>query len=243
MVDDNQAIKHGTTKDSLLTTLTPYNLTKFILILSCVTFFVLHSFGEIEKFFSNMTSVSTRTVTDLEIRMPTIVVCLKEPFKIGRYPETMDEYRNYTYSFGEVFARVHPGESEGLEVTDIATFWYGMCFVLKVPETWHAELTFTFNTGFTPMNMYYVDKGQELCIIYGLHFCNVYIEKVVLARNTYETQVRVRKRVRTPGYGVFPFMINIILKISKCTGHASLMKATINMTASRITSMIDCGRS
>ena len=87
--------------------------------------------------------------------------------------------------------------------------------------------------------MFYVDKGQELCIIYGLHFCNVYIEKVVLARNTYETQVRVKKRVRSPGYGVFLFMINIILKISKCTGHASLTKATINMTASRITSIID----
>lgn len=75
--------------------------------------------------------------------------------------------------------------------------------MLKIPETWHGELTLTFNTGFIPMNMYYVDKGQELCIIYGLHFCNVYIEKVVLASNTFETQVRAMKRVRAPGYTYF----------------------------------------
>ena len=151
-----------------------------------------------EKFFSNMTSISIRTVTDLKIRKPTIVVCLKEPFKIAKYPKTMEEYYNLTYSFTEVFADVHPGPSEGLEVKDIATFWYGMCFVLEVPDTWEAELTLTFNTG-KKVNVYYVDKGQELCIIYGSHFCNVYIQKVVLTSNTFETQVRVQKRVRTPG--------------------------------------------
>ena len=213
MVVENQVSEHGITKDNFLTkTLTPYNITKCILMLSCVIFFVMQSFGEMEKFFSNMTSVSTRTVTDLKIRKPTIVVCLKEPFKIGKYPQTMDEYRKLTYSFGEIFAKVHPGESEGLKVTDIATYWYGMCFVLEVPDTWDAELTLTFNTGFVPMNMYYVDKGQELCIIYGLHFCNVYIKKVVLASNQFETQVRVRKRVRSPGYGVFVLKMNINLK-------------------------------
>ena len=151
-----------------------------------------------EKFFSNMTSISIRTATDLKIRKPTIVVCLKEPFKIAKYPKTMEEYYNLTYSFTEVFADVHPSHSEGLEVTDIATFWYGMCFVLEVPDTWEAELTLTFNTG-KKVNVYYVDKGRELCIIYGSHFCNVYIQKVVLTSNTFETQVRVQKRVRTPG--------------------------------------------
>ena len=192
MVDEDQSSKYGTK-------LTLYNLATFILTLSCVIFFVLQSSGEMEKFLSDMTSVSTRTLSYSRIRNPTIVVCLKEPFKTGRYPETLDEYRNQTYSFGEVFAGVHPGDSEGLRVVPTATFWYGMCFVLKVPETWHKELTLTFNTGFIPMNMYYVDTGQELCIIFGMHFCNVFIHKVVLASNTFETHVRVRKRVRTPG--------------------------------------------
>ena len=192
MVDEEQPSKYGTK-------ITLFNLATFIVTLSCVIFFVLQSSGEMEKFFSDMTSVSTRTLPYSKIRNPTIVVCLKEPFKTGNYPETMDEYRNQTYSFGEVFAGVHPGDSEGLWVVPTATFWYGMCFVLKVPETWHKELTLTFNTGFIPMNMYYVDTGQELCIIFGMHFCNVFIHKVVLASNTFETHVRVRKRVRTPG--------------------------------------------
>ena len=192
MVDEDQSSKYGTK-------ITLFNLATFIVTLSCVIFFVLQSSGEMEKFFSDMTSVSTRTLPYSKIRNPTIVVCLKEPFKTGNYPETMDEYRNQTYSFGEVFAGVHPGDSEGLRVVPTATFWYGMCFVMKVPETWHSELTLTFNTGLIPMNMYYVDKGQELCIIFGMHFCNVFIKKVMLASNTFETHVRVRKRVRTPG--------------------------------------------
>ena len=191
-MDGNQSSKYATK-------MTLYNLAILILTLSCVIFFVLQSSGELEKFLSDMTSVSIRTLPYPKTRTPTIVVCLKEPFKTGRYPETMDEYRNQTYSFGEVFARVHPGDSEGLRVVPIATFWYGICFVLKVPETWRDELTLTFNTGFIPMNMYYVDTGQELCIIFGLHFCNVFIQKVVLASNTFETHVRVRKRVRAPG--------------------------------------------
>ena len=114
MEENNQPKKLRTT-DSLLATLTPYNLIRLILTLLCVILFVLQSFGEMEKFFSNMTSVSIRTEEDLKVPKPTIVVCLKEPFKMGRYPETMEEYRNLTYSFGEVFARVRPGESEGLK--------------------------------------------------------------------------------------------------------------------------------
>ena len=57
----------------------------------------------------------------------------------------MEEYYNLTYSFEEVFANLYPGEEEGLEITVAATFWYGRCFVLRIPDAWDAELTMTFN--------------------------------------------------------------------------------------------------
>ena len=60
-----------------------YLCIKYGLTSICAILFILHSYKEIGKFFSNMTSISIQTVTqvvDIEYN-PQIVVCLKEPFK------------------------------------------------------------------------------------------------------------------------------------------------------------------
>ena len=48
--------------------------------------------------------MSTRFVTDVEMRWPKIVICLDEPFKTDKFPMTMEEYLNTTYSLDEVFS-------------------------------------------------------------------------------------------------------------------------------------------
>ena len=59
-----------------------YVFIKYLLTSVSVILFILHSYKEIGKFFSNMTSISIQTVTEnVDIQFPQVVVCLKEPFK------------------------------------------------------------------------------------------------------------------------------------------------------------------
>ena len=70
----------------------------------CLICFVLQSHKEIEKFLTNMTSVSTQLKSGEEenIRLPRFAVCANEPFKSDKFPETLDEFLNLTYSKNEL---------------------------------------------------------------------------------------------------------------------------------------------
>ena len=65
-----------------------YNIARIILSLTCVIFFVLQSYQEMDKYFSDMKSVSTKTMKDVAVPIPNIIVCLDEPFKTYKYPST-----------------------------------------------------------------------------------------------------------------------------------------------------------
>ena len=113
----------------------------------CAILFILHSYKEIGKFFSNMTSISIQTVTQVvDIQFPQIVVCLKEPFKGPKFSESLEEFQEMTYSYDEIFGGLHPNASQGMKVTEIATFVYGRCFVFEMPKNWKEGVRIGFNT-------------------------------------------------------------------------------------------------
>ena len=147
-----------------------YLLPKVSIMATCFLLFTLQSYREVDKYFSGMTSTAVRTETNPNLPFPTIVICLKDPFKRHKYPVTLEEYRNLTYSLGEIIDTDNtiPNISHGLVVEAIATHFNGMCFVLRAPEDWtYPEYVFIALKTNKTLHVYFVDKGQELCILYG----------------------------------------------------------------------------
>ena len=165
-----------------------------MLSLVCVIFFVLQSYQQMHKFFSNMTSVSTRTMKDEAVRIPNIIVCLEEPYKTNKYPKSLEDFYNITYSADEVFYKL----SDDLKVMSIAT-WEGMCFLMKRrngSDNTRFFLTFKMTKH---IKVYYVDKGQELCLKYGLVNCDVQIEAILSKGHGNDIAVSAKKILRVPG--------------------------------------------
>ena len=174
--------------------LSTYNIARIVLTLTCVIFFVLQSYQETDKYFSNMTSVSTKSVKNANVRFPTIIVCLKDPFKIKRYPKSLEEFRDITYTADEVFYNV----PNSYKIKSIATIWQGMCFLLERTKGSDPVLYMTFKIT-QDLKMYYVDKGKELCLIYGLAFCDVQIEETLANAHGNDIAVSAKKFIRVPG--------------------------------------------
>ena len=96
----------------------------------CAILFILHSYKEIGKFFSNMTSISIQTVTHVDdIQWPQIVVCLKEPFKGNKSSDTLEEFREMTYSYDEIFGDLHPNVSQASLLTE-RLHWMSVTYCL-----------------------------------------------------------------------------------------------------------------
>ena len=145
-----------------------------------------------------MTSISIQGVTRVvDIQIPQIVVCLKEPFKGTKFSQSLEEFREMTYSYGEIFGGLHPNGSRGMKVKEIATFVYGRCFVFEMPENWKEGALIGFNTT-KQVKVYLVDKGQELCVVNSLVWCDVQIEAIVLREFFHESKTKVKKIIREP---------------------------------------------
>ena len=137
---------------------------------TCCLLFVLHSYQELDKYFAGMTSMAMRTETDPNLPFPTIVICLQDPYKKDKYPATSEEYRNLTYSLDEIIDtnKTIPNIRQGLIAEEMATYFSGRCFILKIPENYtfpdYVSIALKMNK---ILHVYFVDKGQELCILYG----------------------------------------------------------------------------
>ena len=172
------------------------NFARVMVTLTCLIFFVLQSNKEIDKFFSNMTSVSTHYMSGIEadIRLPHIVICAAEPFKSDKFPETLDEYSNMTYSKDEIISNLWPEETDDgtrIKVTEIATISHGRCLVLEIPSWFFIGLNLT-----QEVMVYFVDHGQELCIISGTINCDVPIQSMVLNKFYHDAKIAANKIVR-----------------------------------------------
>lgn len=147
-----------------------YLLRKVSIMVTCCLLFIWQSYQEVDKYFRGITSIATRTERNDNLQFPSIVICLKDPFKMDTYAVTLEEYRNWTYSLEEIIDldSTMPNRSQGLVVEEIATYYEGMCFVVMPPRnrTYPENIFIGLKTN-NPLNVYFVDKGQELCILYG----------------------------------------------------------------------------
>ena len=184
-----------------------YLLLKVSIMVTCFLLFTLHSYQEVDKYFGGMTSVAMRTETNQNLPFPTIVICLKRPFKREKYAVTSEEYHNLTYSLEEIIDidNSSPNISQGLEAEEMATFFDGMCFVLKFPEDWsYPKWVFIALKTDKSLLVYFVDKGQEICILYGSQ-CgkNVRTGRFVVEQMTDKgaiiARLKVEKRVQPDG--------------------------------------------
>ena len=133
---------------------------------------------------------------DVAVPIPNIIVCLDEPFKTYKYPRSLQEFYDITYTADEVFKHV----PKNFKITSIATIWQGMCFLLKRTERSSTEIYMTFKRRMTQdIKLYYVDKGKELCLIYGLAFCDVQIEETLANAHGNDIAVSAKKFIRVPG--------------------------------------------
>ena len=149
-----------------------YFLLKIAIITTCSLLFILQCYQEVEKYINGIESLASSVEHSDKLQFPTVVICLKEPFKMDRYALTQDEYRNWTYPLAEIIDtdRSIPNANHGLSVKEIATHYEGKCFVLQPPK----NLTYPhyFFIGLKTnksLDVYFIDKGQEPCIIYGSH--------------------------------------------------------------------------
>ena len=178
--------------------LSQYNIVRIIVTSACLIFFVLHSKQEIEKYFSNVTSFSTTIMTDKEValRFPRIVICVADnPYKSDKFPETLEEYTNLTYSRDEVIGTIM-GSTNTSHVTELATYRYGRCYVLEISPNEEIE---SHLIGFKikkNLMVFFIDYGQELCIIYSVLHCDVLLHNVLLDKYWHGVKIRSKKTIR-----------------------------------------------
>ena len=185
----------------------PYLLLKCSVMVTCCLLFILQSYQELGKLYKNMTSVAIQTETNEKLRYPTIVICLEDPFKREKYPATLDEFRNITYSLGEIvdIDTTSPNISQGLVMNEVATYFHGMCFVFKLPEDWlYPEWAFIGLKTNKTLHVYFVDKDQELCIIYSSQCRKDVRNRKFVFQNTGNTgmvlaRLKAEKRVKSDG--------------------------------------------
>ena len=165
----------------------------------CLICFVLQSHKEIEKFLTNMTSVSTQLKSgkDENIRLPRFAVCADEPFKSDKFPENLDEYLNLTYSKNELLGAMSydkiddvANDLDQFKVTEVATIYYGRCYIVEIDDP------VVFVGLKIEATLYFIDQGQELCVINSILGCDVQIESVDLHKFHYDIRIEANKIVK-----------------------------------------------
>ena len=175
-----------------------FNTARIAVTFVCLICFALQSQREIKKFLSNMTSVSIRYMSGKEanIRLPRFAICADVPFKSVKFPETVEEYLELTYSQNELISDYQiDGQSielDNVNVTEVATMYYGRCYIVENP---HPVVIVGLNIT-SPANLYFIDHGQELCIINSVQYCDVAIQSVVLKHFLHDIKVGAEKMVK-----------------------------------------------
>ena len=174
------------------TFLSKLNIARMAVTLMCLICFALQSQREIIKFLSNKASVSIQYMSGKEanIRLPRFAICADVPFKSDKFPETLEEYTNLTYSQEELISVIW-GE-KNYNVTEVATIFYGRCYIVEHPE----PVVIVGLNVTSQAILYFIDHGQELCIINSIQYCDVAIQSVVLKYYLYDIKVEAEKMVK-----------------------------------------------
>ena len=116
--------------------------------------------------------------------------------KPGRPPaRTLEMYNASTYSLTEILYESMLGV--GVNVTEIATLYYGRCVLVEPPnEASDYYRTDLYMSTKEQIVLHFVDKGQELCIIYGN--CDSFISTATLSNNgaiLSKVRIKVKKKI------------------------------------------------
>ena len=183
----------------MLSYISPHSAARIMVTALCLICFILQSHKEIEKFLTNMTSVSTQLKSGKEenIRLPRLAVCADEPFKSDKHPVTLDEYLNLTYSKNEILGAMSydtidmvKNGLDKLKVTEVATVYYGRCYIVEIDEP------VVFVGLKTEATLYFIDQGQELCVINSILGCDVQIDSVDLHTFLMDIRIEAKKIVK-----------------------------------------------
>ena len=171
-----------------------YKALKVVLVLGFASIFTFQAYKEIYKYYKQITSVTIRTEdshSSQDEEHPDIVICMKKPFKLGTPARTLEEYNASTYSLDEILDLSPEYLISDLNVTEIATWYYGRCALMKAPKDASNEYTIevTLNTQ-QEVVLHFIDKGQELCMIYGR--CDEFVSTATLRSNVSVVIVRVK---------------------------------------------------
>ena len=82
-----------------------YKALKVVLVLGFASIFTFQAYKEIYKYYKQITSVTIRTEDSHSSQgeeHPDIVICMKNPFKLGTPARTLEEYNASTYSLDEI---------------------------------------------------------------------------------------------------------------------------------------------
>ena len=169
-----------------------YKGLKVALILGFGSIFMIQACAEIRKYFKEVTSVTIRTEDSQSIQdeqHPGIVICMKKPFKHGTPVRTLEEYKESTYSVDEIIDKgsLHAD----LNVTEIATWYSGRCALLRAPGDAPNDYNIeAFLNTTEEVVLHFIDKGQELCMIYGR--CDEFVSTATVRSNVSIVIVRVK---------------------------------------------------
>ena len=172
-------------------------IARFVILIGYLVPVIYQTTGEFKNYGSNLASTATWTEEDANPNYPTVVVCLKRPFKTKSFALTAQEFENATYTFDEVFYPQTLSPSNKIVVTTLFTRYLGRCFSLAIDPSVTHETFVSFKLR-DPRNteVFMVSKHQEVCVLFGL--CNTYYPLVRPARELSEIWLSVHKKIGKP---------------------------------------------
>ena len=101
-------------------------------------------------------------------------------------------YRKFPDCFIQLVPKVAnvTNDLDQFKVTEVATVYYGRCYIVEIDEP------VVFMGLKIEATLYFIDRGQELCVINSILGCDVQIQSVVLHKFHYDIRVEANKIVK-----------------------------------------------
>lgn len=150
-------------------------ITTILLLILCLSGFVIIVFDQVSNWVSGMTSTSVEIKYQMNFSFPILVFCADQPFNKlynGSIPITKSQYDNWTYPFevglqGAMRYKYDPKTYMPKYKKDfLYTHYNGRCFVFEFEERIPLRTVLAFNI-FTErrLTVYYLqDSGQQLIL-------------------------------------------------------------------------------
>ena len=176
---------------------------RFVLFLFCLSLFLAHSYKELEKYGTRLTSTAIRTDTDgAGIAYPNVVVCLKMPFRRKGYVTSRQQYERMSFDRSEVFSWIQEqpmslnSTAATATVTPVETMWHGRCFHVAIDRgvSYNKYVAMGLKVSPKKANIYLLQENQQLCLVVG--YCNVQVHALTsITGRAVTAQIKARKKI------------------------------------------------